>query len=256
MLSEDVQEEIEALEAIFENRYSQCELNRFHVNFENGLRVVVKVPQEYPGCAPDIRVEASDESPLTLTHRQCDELTSRARRIASSVWEDTQDMCLFACIDAIEEALRDTSGLVAVRADVDEPAEMRVTLPEIVQLRKQIIRDRGSRFLTSFCRVTSSEQVPHFVASLKEDKKIAIATHNCVAFRVRNEHGDIEEGRDDDGEQGAGDVMLNLLRQLDVTNFVVCVTRWYGGILLGPTRYKHFKDATLQAIREAGCLDA
>ena len=41
---------------------------------------------------------------------------------------------------------------------------------------------------------------------------------------------------DDDGETHAGGRMLHLLEILDATNVIVIVTRWYGGILLGPDR--------------------
>ena len=41
---------------------------------------------------------------------------------------------------------------------------------------------------------------------------------------------------DDDGETAAGGRLLNLLTILDVTDVAVVVTRWFGGIHLGPGR--------------------
>ena len=48
---------------------------------------------------------------------------------------------------------------------------------------------------------------------------------------------------DDDGETHAGSRMLHLLEILDAANVIVVVSRWYGGIQLGPDRCaKKIKD--------------
>jgi putative IMPACT (imprinted ancient) family translation regulator len=52
--------------------------------------------------------------------------------------------------------------------------------------------------------------------------------------------------RDDDGETGAGDKLLYLLERMEVTNTLVVVTRWYGGIQLGPDRFKHITGVAKQ----------
>ena len=39
---------------------------------------------------------------------------------------------------------------------------------------------------------------------------------------------------DDDGEDAAGGRLLHLLQILDAKNVLVIVSRWYGGIKLGP----------------------
>lgn len=49
---------------------------------------------------------------------------------------------------------------------------------------------------------------------------------------------------DDDGEAAAGGRLLHLLQMTDARNVCVVVSRWYGGILLGPSRF---------AISESGC---
>lgn len=42
---------------------------------------------------------------------------------------------------------------------------------------------------------------------------------------------------DDDGEAAAGGRLLHLLQMTDARNVCVVVSRWYGGILLGPSRF-------------------
>ena len=71
---------------------------------------------------------------------------------------------------------------------------------------------------------------------------VARANHNIYAYRL--EAGDqIIEHFSDDREWGAGRKVLELLREHNVTNKLVCVSRWYGGINLGQARFDHIKEA-------------
>jgi hypothetical protein len=45
---------------------------------------------------------------------------------------------------------------------------------------------------------------------------------------------------------GAGDKLLYMLERMDVRNTLVVVTRWYGGIQLGPDRFKHITGCAKQ----------
>lgn len=64
---------------------------------------------------------------------------------------------------------------------------------------------------------------------------------------------------DDDGESAAGSRLLHLLQIMDATNVVVVVSRWYGGILLGPSRFTHINNAArtlLEATQMTGTRQA
>ena len=61
-------------------------------------------------------------------------------------------------------------------------------------------------------------------------------------------HTGIIEHYEDDGEWGAGRMLLKLLRENNVTNSLVCVTRWYGGKHLGRTRFDLIKEAACQVL--------
>ena len=52
---------------------------------------------------------------------------------------------------------------------------------------------------------------------------------------------DTETG--DDGESGAGMIILQMLEREQIHNHIVVVTRWYGGKHLGGDRFKHVKHA-------------
>ena len=110
-----------------------------------------------------------------------------------------------------------------------------------------IIEDRGSRYSVSYGLVHNRAEIKQFLTTLKKDTAYARATHNTYAARVEHE-GVIYETKSDDGETGAGLVILRMLEKHDVRNCVICVTRWFGGVKLMGDRFKHVQDATLVAI--------
>jgi len=116
-------------------------------------------------------------------------------------------------------------------------------------LHEQIIEDRGSRYSVSVGRVQGREDIKLFLRRLKKNKKYAKASHNSWAARISNE-GMIYETKSDDGETGAGLVILRVMQKEQVSDCVVCVTRWFGGVKLMGDRFKHVQDATKYAIEQ------
>ncbi len=47
---------------------------------------------------------------------------------------------------------------------------------------------------------------------------------------------------------GAGDKLLFMMARMDVRNAVVVVSRWYGGIQLGPDRFKHINNVAKEVM--------
>jgi len=109
-------------------------------------------------------------------------------------------------------------------------------------LFENIITDRGSRYSVSGGVVTKRDDVKKFLTRLKSNKKYAKATHNTFAVRISSENK-IFETKSDDGETGAGNVLLRILQKENMINVIVVVTRWFGGIKLQNDRYKHVQDA-------------
>jgi len=114
-------------------------------------------------------------------------------------------------------------------------------------LHEQIIEDRGSRYSVSVGRVQGRDDIKLFLHRLKNHKKYARATHNSWAARITND-GLIYETKADDGETGAGMVILRIMQKEQVSDCVICVTRWFGGVKLMGDRFKHVQDATKFAI--------
>ncbi len=122
-----------------------------------------------------------------------------------------------------------------------------ITPKETFILLPYIIEDRGSRYSVSFGVVHNRDDIKAFLKQLKRDKAYERADHNTFAARIEHE-GIIYETKQDDGETGAGMVILRMLEKHDVRNGVVCVTRWFGGVKLMGDRFKHVQDAALIAI--------
>ena len=98
-----------------------------------------------------------------------------------------------------------------------------------------VVSDRGSKYAVSGGAVSNDREAKAFLRKLRSKKKYAKATHNTWAVIYR----DGGQAKSDDGESGAGMVILRMLERSAVFNQIVVVTRWYGGVHLGGDRFRH-----------------
>ena len=115
------------------------------------------------------------------------------------------------------------------------------------KLLEKIIMDRGSLYSVSYGLVKGREDIKLFLKQLKSDRRYQKATHNSWAARI-SRNGVIYETKADDGETGAGMVILRVMQKESVSDCIICVTRWFGGIKLMNDRFKHLQNATKIAI--------
>ena len=107
---------------------------------------------------------------------------------------------------------------------------------------------KKSKFICSLFYVSSQDEAEEFIKKTK--KKYFDAKHNCVAYRI-NDAGRLVEKSNDDGEPSgtAGAPMLNILQKNDLSNILVVVTRYFGGILLGTGGLvRAYSDSLLKAV--------
>ncbi len=115
-----------------------------------------------------------------------------------------------------------------------------------------VIVDRGSKYAVSGGPVCNRDDVDAFLKDLKKDKKFAKATHNTWAVLL-------EDGvplKGDDGEAGAGMVILRMLERENLRGHIIVVTRWYGGKHLGGDRFRHVQDCVRAYLADMGGLPA
>lgn len=100
---------------------------------------------------------------------------------------------------------------------------------------ENVVSDRGSKYAVSGGPVQDRAGIDAFLTDLKRVKKYAKATHNTWAA-VLSDGGAL---KGDDGEAGAGAVILKMLEREGLRDEIVVVTRWYGGVHLGGDRFAH-----------------
>ena len=160
----------------------------------------------------------------------------------------SQEGCDRPADDAV--AMEEDIHAAMVTEDTDAK---HVECPQIVT--GPIIEDRKSVFQGHTATVISLAEVKAVMEELKSRSKIARATHNMFAYRIEGEKSSsLLQDCDDDGEDAAGSRMLHLLQLLDVKNVLVVVSRWYGGVRLGPDRFKHINNAARQVLELAGFI--
>ena len=110
-----------------------------------------------------------------------------------------------------------------------------------------IISDRGSKYAVSGGPCASADEARAMIGELKKTKKFAKATHNtwgliCSEGQIKN----------DDGESGAGMIILRMLEREGLHGHLIVVTRWYGGKHLGGDRFRHVQSAVKAYIEALG----
>ncbi|GGA14185.1 YigZ family protein [Neptunicoccus cionae] len=103
---------------------------------------------------------------------------------------------------------------------------------------ENVLTDRGSKYAVSGGTVQDRASATAFVKALCRKKKFAKATHNTWAVILP----DGTQVKNDDGESGAGMVILRMLERDKIIGEVVVVTRWYGGVHLGGDRFRHVQS--------------
>ena len=119
-------------------------------------------------------------------------------------------------------------------------------MSELIQLGV-VLTDRGSKYAVTGAQVTSRAEVDAVLATLKKDRSYAKATHNTWAAVLPQ--GALKA---DDGESGAGIVILRMMERAGLSDHVVIVTRWYGGKKLGGDRFRRVQDAVRAYLDDRG----
>lgn len=109
---------------------------------------------------------------------------------------------------------------------------------------------RKSRFIGYGKPVTSEDEAIHFIEDIK--KLHWNATHNCWAY-VIGERDEIQKQSDDGEPSGtAGRPILEVIRNHQLKNVVIVVTRYFGGIMLGAGGLiRAYTDGAIAAIEAA-----
>ncbi len=115
-----------------------------------------------------------------------------------------------------------------------------------------IYKEKGSKFLAFAYPVSNLEQIKAILEQINKD--YFDARHRCYAYRLGPETYRLN----DDGEPSgtAGKPIYGQLLSNELTNILVVVVRYFGGILLGTSGLiVAYKSATLDAINNAEIIE-
>lgn len=114
---------------------------------------------------------------------------------------------------------------------------------------------KNSTFVARATTMTKHFQRPGLLKSLLDNNpSLRTASHNVWAYRIRPSESSnstqARESSNDDGEAGGGDLLLRLMRESNVVDTLVVMTRWYGGVMLGPDRWRLMRNVVTGALSE------
>jgi uncharacterized YigZ family protein len=113
-----------------------------------------------------------------------------------------------------------------------------------------LFKEKNSKFFGYAFPVQSEEEVKNFLESLK--KIHSSARHFCYAYQIGTTN--IQYRTNDDGEpnNSAGMPIYGQIQSYNVTNILIVVVRYFGGVKLGVggliTAYKTTAQETLQSV--------
>ena len=117
-----------------------------------------------------------------------------------------------------------------------------------------LFKDNGSRFIALAYPVETEDQVRDIVAGLK--KEYHDARHHCYAYRLGH-LGDRFRANDDGEPSGsAGRPILGQIDSAGLSDILVVVVRYFGGIKLGiPGLIRAYKTSTADALANAKVVE-
>lgn len=120
----------------------------------------------------------------------------------------------------------------------------------ILKSNQAEIVEKKSKFIGTSMPIESEVEAEEFINSMR--KKYYDATHNVFAYQL-GERNELQRSSDDGEPSGtAGKPILDILKNEDIKNVAVVVTRYFGGTLLGTgglvrTYSKCAKDALISS---------
>ncbi|OAQ64818.1 RWD domain-containing protein [Pochonia chlamydosporia 170] len=259
-MSDELLDEVEAINSI----YGDGSLTL--TEDESSSIYILKLPGDASSLKIQFPASYPAQPPIVLgTHHSSGGVKGAGARdvrlfndVLSSVF-DPGSVCLF---DAVEEFGRQYEELLPPPDPEPEPqpdsepkkqplSEWDFPPPEWVL--SEVVVENKSTFVARVARITTPEEAKGFVAHLvATDRKVRAATHNITAWRVRGEGGTQFQDCDDDGEAAAGGRLLHLMGVMGVWGAVVVVSRWYGGVKLGPRRFAVINGVARDGMVRAG----
>lgn len=124
----------------------------------------------------------------------------------------------------------------------------------IISASEGLYKDKGSRFIAYAYPVASESEVKPLVDALKKEHHAA--KHHCFAYRLGAGRNVFRVSDDGEPSGTAGRPILAAIDSVGVSDALVVVVRYFGGILLGvPGLIQAYREAAADALSKAGKVE-
>lgn len=128
------------------------------------------------------------------------------------------------------------------------------TYKSIGEASRGLFKDNGSRFIAFAYPVETEEEIKEIVSALK--REYHDARHHCYAYRLGLD-GAVWRANDDGEPSGsAGRPILGQIDSAGLSDVLVVVVRYFGGIKLGiPGLIRAYKTSTADSLAQAAVVE-
>jgi len=235
---------------------SSCEDNfpfSFTLQLAEGSAITLRLEKGYPTISG---VQIADYRTDSWKQKTRLEAVVRAVRKGSDECQDDEiEGCMSCCAIALE-TWNDFEEDTDIHDSTDDATPSIPQTPEkhYEWISGEPLMDRKSSFQAHLCEVYTEQEAREALQQLLvSSSKIQRATHNMSAWRIAETIDGkviIKHDNDDDGEDAAGNKLAFLLDMRKDENVLMVVSRWYGGIHLGPKRFAHIVNVARKLLVE------
>lgn len=262
---EDTENEIEVINSIYgENtlkRVADLAPESYLLAIpQKDVTLRLAIPSQYPNVG--LQITGVDSVGSVTRKGYGTRVLEIAREVLQEIFTPGQ-VCIFDLLQDLEQRLDqgfttdDVEDKESPQGNISEEinAPIETKIPPQWTL-SATVTEKKSVFIARACAIQSTSEAQAAITYLlSSDKRASKATHNVNAYRIRtlvDRNEVIYQDCDDDGEDAAGGRLLKLLQIMDVWNVLVVVSRWYGGVKLGPARFGIINAVARDAIVAAG----
>ncbi|XP_023576159.1 protein IMPACT [Octodon degus] len=253
-------DEIEALSAIYENEWCVVDAaarvfciriddDKDHPKWTICLQVVL--PNEYPATAPPIYQ-------LNAPWLRGQERVNISNSLEEIYIDNIGESILYLWVEKIRDVLIRKSQL-----EEPGPVVEKKTEEEDDDYEDDLFLEYDPEKLYRTFDYDFSEHQPEIEELPPVDHGIPITDRRSTFQAHLAPVVCPKQDCEDDGETAAGGRLLHLLENglfcskiLNVRNVMVVVSRWYGGILLGPDRFKHINNCARNILLEKNYISS
>ncbi len=117
-----------------------------------------------------------------------------------------------------------------------------------------LFKDNGSRFISFAYPVETEDEIRGIITELK--KKYHDARHHCYAYRLGHLGDTFRANDDGEPSSSAGRPILGQIDSRGLSDVLVVVVRYFGGIKLGiPGLIRAYRTSTADALDKAGTVE-